>query len=59
MLDLDANDSTNTGSDYATTFTEGGVAVTIADTDIAIGQRMSATFDELAEGVWLPRWSPA
>lgn len=27
--------------------------------DIAIGQRMVATFDQLAEGVWLPRWSPA
>ena len=36
VLDLDADDSTSSGSDYATTFTEGGAAVTIADTDIAI-----------------------
>ena len=33
-LDLDADDSTASGSDYATTFTEGGGGVTIADTDI-------------------------
>jgi VCBS repeat-containing protein len=36
VLDLDADDSTSSGSDYATTFTEHGAAVTIADTDIAI-----------------------
>ena len=34
-LDLDANDSTASGSDYATTFTEDGGGVTIADIDIA------------------------
>ena len=33
-LDLDADDSTASGSDYATTFTEDGGGVTIADTDI-------------------------
>ena len=33
-LDLDADNSTASGSDYATTFTEGGAAVQIADTDI-------------------------
>ena len=36
VLDLDADDSTSSGSDYATTFTEDGAAVTIADADIAI-----------------------
>ena len=36
MLDLDADDSTSSGSGYATTFVEDGAAVTIADTDIAI-----------------------
>ena len=35
-LDLDADDSTAIGSDYATTFTEDGGGVTIADTDILI-----------------------
>ena len=33
-LDLDADNSTASGSDYATTFTEGGGGVTVADTDI-------------------------
>ena len=36
MLDLDADNSTSSGSGYATTFAEDGAAVTIADTDIAI-----------------------
>lgn len=27
--------------------------------EIAIGQRVTATFEELADGVFLPRWSPA
>jgi VCBS repeat-containing protein len=36
VLDLDADDSTSSGSGYATTFTERCPAVRIADTDIAI-----------------------
>nr|WP_315848639.1 Ig-like domain-containing protein [uncultured Rhodoferax sp.] len=35
-LDLDSNNSTTTGTNYLTTFTEGGAAVAIADTDIVI-----------------------
>lgn len=27
--------------------------------DVRIGQRVTATFDEPAEGVWLPRWTLA
>jgi VCBS repeat-containing protein len=36
VLDLDADDSTSGGTGYATTYVEGGAAVRIADTDIAI-----------------------
>ncbi|MEL6606272.1 MAG: tandem-95 repeat protein, partial [Cyanobacteria bacterium J06614_10] len=36
VLDLDGDDSTTPGSDYAGTFTEGGAPVSIADSDIAI-----------------------
>nr|BFD38848.1 hypothetical protein FFPRI1PSEUD_03470 [Pseudomonas sp. FFPRI_1] len=37
VIDLDANNSSGaTGADYKTTFTEGGSAVSIADTDIKI-----------------------
>ncbi|NEQ38838.1 MAG: VCBS repeat-containing protein, partial [Okeania sp. SIO3I5] len=35
-LDLDGNDSTTAGNDYETTFTEGGIAVAIGDTDVVI-----------------------
>jgi|GEM_PF-959838 len=35
-LDLDADDSSAAGADYATIFTEGGGGVAIADSDIAI-----------------------
>jgi len=35
-IDLDADDSAATGNDYAVTFTEGGAAAYIADTDINI-----------------------
>src|SRR5262249_45910045 len=36
VLDLDGNDSTATGANFATTFTENGAAVAIADTDVSI-----------------------
>ena len=36
VLDLDADDSTETGSDYAGTFTERGDAVPIVDSDLSI-----------------------
>ncbi|WP_460234871.1 Ig-like domain-containing protein, partial [Aurantivibrio plasticivorans] len=36
ILDLDANNSTATGSDFVTSFTEGGSPAFIADVDIAI-----------------------
>ena len=36
VLDLDGNDSTATGADYQTTFTENGPAVIIADADTLI-----------------------
>jgi VCBS repeat-containing protein len=36
VLDLDANDSTSVGTGYATTFTEKGAAVAIADTDVSV-----------------------
>ncbi|MHC5112459.1 MAG: beta strand repeat-containing protein, partial [Planctomycetota bacterium] len=36
LLDLDSNDSAAPGNDYAVTFTEGGSAVYIADSDISI-----------------------
>ena len=40
-LDLDANNSTASGTGYANTFTENGGAVAIADTDLAITQHSS------------------
>ena len=42
-LDLDADNSVALGNDYATTFTEGGSAVYIGDTDIAITDADSTT----------------
>jgi VCBS repeat-containing protein len=36
VLDLDGDDSTATGSDFVTTFTENGSAVSVADGDITI-----------------------
>ena len=36
VLDLDANDSTTTGADYETTFTEGGSPIAIADLDTSL-----------------------
>ncbi len=36
LLDLDANNSTTTGANYLTGFTEGGPPVAIADTDVLI-----------------------
>ncbi|MCG8379016.1 MAG: DUF4347 domain-containing protein, partial [Proteobacteria bacterium] len=36
VLDLDANNSTATGNDYAATFTEGGSAVNIVDSDTSL-----------------------
>jgi Ca2+-binding RTX toxin-like protein/uncharacterized protein YegL len=36
VLDLDADDSTDAGSDYIASYTEGGAAVSIADADISI-----------------------
>ena len=36
VIDLDANDSSASGNDYAVTFTEGGSAAYIADADINI-----------------------
>ncbi|MDE5087209.1 MAG: hypothetical protein O4805_08660, partial [Trichodesmium sp. St16_bin2-tuft] len=35
VLDLDVDDSTTTGSDYTTTFTEEGAAVAIGDVDVS------------------------
>jgi hypothetical protein len=35
-IDLDANNSTTTGANYLTTFTDGGPAVAVADTDVLI-----------------------
>jgi len=46
-LDLDGNNSTTTGSDYITTYTDGGGAVAVADIDISVadldGTLMSAS----------------
>ena len=36
VLDLDANNSTTTGANYLTGFTEGGPPVAIADTDVLV-----------------------
>ena len=36
VIDLDANNSTTTGANYLTGFTEGGLPVAVADTDILI-----------------------
>ncbi|MCU7880520.1 MAG: retention module-containing protein [Candidatus Thiodiazotropha sp. (ex Lucinoma aequizonata)] len=35
-VDLDANDTTDNGNDYLTTFTEGGAAIAIADIDTLV-----------------------
>ena len=35
-LDLDANNSTTTGANYLTVFTDGGPAVAVVDTDVLI-----------------------
>ena len=36
-LDLDGDNSTSSGTDYAATFTEGAAGVPVADTDLVIG----------------------
>ncbi len=36
VIDLDANNSTSTGVNFVTTYTENGAGISIADTDIAI-----------------------
>jgi Bacterial Ig domain len=43
VLNLDANNSTTGGSDFLTTFTDGGAAVPIADTDTVITDSDSST----------------
>ncbi|MFH0709591.1 MAG: Ig-like domain-containing protein, partial [Pseudomonadota bacterium] len=43
ILDLDANNTTASGNNFATTFTEGGSAVYLADTDISITDVDSTT----------------
>ncbi|MDA3946074.1 MAG: Ig-like domain-containing protein, partial [Helicobacteraceae bacterium] len=45
LLDLDSNDSAATGNDYAVTFTEGGSAVYIGDTDITISDVDNTTLE--------------
>ncbi|MGB3534878.1 MAG: Ig-like domain-containing protein, partial [Microcoleaceae cyanobacterium] len=42
-LDLDGDDSTTLGSDFATTFIAGGNAVAVGDTDVAIADSDSET----------------
>ena len=36
VLDLDANNSTTTGANYLTLFTDGGPAVAVVDTDVSV-----------------------
>ncbi|MEW8297072.1 MAG: retention module-containing protein, partial [Candidatus Thiodiazotropha sp.] len=36
VVDLDGDDSTDTGNDYRTTFTEGDTAISIADIDLSV-----------------------
>lgn len=43
VIDLDADNSTTTGSNYTTTYTENGTGVSIADTDIVITDVDSTT----------------
>src|SRR5262245_31483356 len=43
VLDLDANDSNGGGVDYTATFTSGGPAIPIADTDVSITDADTAT----------------
>ena len=55
VLDLDANDSNGGGSDYTSTFTIGGSAIPIADTDVTITDpdsttMASATISMIANG---------
>jgi hypothetical protein len=42
-LDLDANDSTTPGANYLTTFTDGGPAVAVVDTDVSVIDNDSPT----------------
>ncbi|MEL6605718.1 MAG: choice-of-anchor A family protein, partial [Cyanobacteria bacterium J06614_10] len=45
VLDLDSDDSTAAGADYQTTFTEGGAAVAIGDTDTTITDADDSTIE--------------
>ena len=47
VLDLDANDSAAAGADFASTFSEGGGAVTVADADATLSDVDSANFTSL------------
>ncbi len=42
-LDLDANDSTTTGANYLTVFTDGGPPVAVVDTDVSVVDNDSPT----------------
>ena len=48
VLDLDADNSAAAGANFATTFTEGGGAVTIADADATLNDVDSANLSSLA-----------
>ena len=43
VLDLDANNSTTTGANYLTVFTDGGPAVAVVDTDVSVIDNDSPT----------------
>ena len=43
VLDLDANNSNGGGADYTATFTSGGLAIPVADTDVSITDPDSTT----------------
>ena len=56
-LDLDANNSNGVGADYTATFTTGGLAIPVADTDVSITDPDSTTIQSATITIAINRQS--
>ena len=57
VLDLDANNSNGGGADYTATFTSGGLAIPVADTDVSITDADSTTIQSATITIAINRQS--
>ncbi len=57
VLDLDANNSNGGGADYTATFTSGGLAIPVADTDVSITDADSTTIQSATITIEINRQS--